>query len=50
MRQSKIRKNEVILTAAEFQQTAQKIESLVRTREALVVTIADLKKKEICRQ
>ena len=46
MRQSKIRKNEVILTAAEFQQTAQKIESLVRTREALVVTIADLKKKK----
>jgi len=46
MRQSKIRKNEVVLTAAEFKQAADKIESLVKVKEAMIVTIADLKKKK----
>ena len=46
MRQSKIRKNEVILSAEEFKQTTAKLERMVKTREALVVTIADLTKKK----
>ena len=46
MRRSKIRKNEVILSAAEFKQTTAKLERLVKTREAMVVTIADLTKKK----
>lgn len=46
MRQSKIRKSEVVLTAAEFKQTTAKLERMVKTREALVVTIADLTKKK----
>jgi len=44
MRQSKIRKSEVVLSAQEFKETVAKIESLVQTREAMVTTIADLKK------
>ena len=46
MRQSKIRKNEVILSAEEFKQTTAKLERMVRTREAMVTTIADLNKKK----
>ena len=44
MRQSKLKKSEVVLSAQEFKETVAKIESLVKTREAMVMTIADLKK------
>jgi len=46
MRQSKIKKSEVVLSAQEFKETVAKIESLVKTREAMVITIADLNKKK----
>jgi len=46
MRQSKLKKTEVVLSAAEFKQTADKIESLVKVKEAMIVTIADLNKKK----
>lgn len=46
MRQSKIKKSEVILSAAEFKQTTAKLERMVKAREALVITIADLTKKK----
>lgn len=46
MRQSKIKKSEVILSAAEFKQTAAKLERMVKLREAMVITIADLTKKK----
>ena len=46
MRQSRIRKSDVVLTAAEFKATTKKLERMVKTREALVITIADLTKKK----